>query len=233
MSKVSDDWDEAHWATQLKRWREQGRREREERRRQADLARADLRQFWAAVPFPPVPALEELRRLVLEINPRRCPKWAFRLADNFLVQLQPRPCLLAPAGQTQEVLRFEGAAVASTEPVVAKTLLDSFKTLPRGSDHVKLTFFLRAVEGEDSWTFKAKGVQWRRKHPAEVLLHFKGRLLREVPTVLSGLSPEKLLRPACMVCGKALTDPASLARMTGPECWGSSGLVVPWVRRRK
>jgi len=39
--------------------------------------------------------------------------------------------------------------------------------------------------------------------------------------------PTVLLIPHCLICGKALRDPASMARGIGPECFGSSTLNVP------
>jgi Family of unknown function (DUF6011) len=35
-------------------------------------------------------------------------------------------------------------------------------------------------------------------------------------------APEKMLCPNCLLCGKALTDPVSMARFIGPECAGTS-----------
>ena len=37
------------------------------------------------------------------------------------------------------------------------------------------------------------------------------------------------LSPQCLCCGKLLTDPASQARLIGPECAESSSLLVPWI----
>jgi hypothetical protein len=52
--------------------------------------------------------------------------------------------------------------------------------------------------------------------------------------VLSGgyfeeLPKQAILVPQCLVCGRALTDPASMARQIGPECAGSASLQVPRV----
>jgi len=38
-----------------------------------------------------------------------------------------------------------------------------------------------------------------------------------------------MLKPACLMCGKALTDPVSMARWIGPECAGTSSAVVPYT----
>jgi hypothetical protein len=36
-----------------------------------------------------------------------------------------------------------------------------------------------------------------------------------------------MLCHACLCCGKGLTDPASMARWIGPECWGSASINAP------
>jgi hypothetical protein len=41
------------------------------------------------------------------------------------------------------------------------------------------------------------------------------------------LTPKAMLSPQCLVCGKGLTDPASMARWIGPECAGTSSLHIP------
>jgi uncharacterized protein DUF6011 len=44
---------------------------------------------------------------------------------------------------------------------------------------------------------------------------------------------EVMLTTQCLVCGKALTDPASMARYIGPECAGTSSIHVPRVHHVK
>ncbi len=43
------------------------------------------------------------------------------------------------------------------------------------------------------------------------------------------LPKQAILVPQCLVCGRTLTDPASMARQIGPECAGSASLRVPRV----
>ena len=45
----------------------------------------------------------------------------------------------------------------------------------------------------------------------------------------SALTPAVMPGHHCLICGKGLTDPASMARWIGPECAGTSSLVVPFV----
>src|SRR5262245_54541986 len=41
--------------------------------------------------------------------------------------------------------------------------------------------------------------------------------------------PAEMLSYNCVICGKGLTDPASMARWIGPECAGTSTLRVPFI----
>ena len=41
---------------------------------------------------------------------------------------------------------------------------------------------------------------------------------------LAVLNAARMFEAACLCCGKALTDPASMARFVGPECAGTSSL---------
>jgi hypothetical protein len=41
--------------------------------------------------------------------------------------------------------------------------------------------------------------------------------------------PAQMLSYNCVICGKGLTDPASMARWIGPECAGTSTLHMPFV----
>ena len=41
--------------------------------------------------------------------------------------------------------------------------------------------------------------------------------------------PRQMLSRYCIICGKALTDPASMSRFIGPECFGSGSIDIPWL----
>jgi hypothetical protein len=43
---------------------------------------------------------------------------------------------------------------------------------------------------------------------------------------LETIQAEQMFSAHCLICGKALTDPASMARWIGPECAGTSSLDV-------
>ena len=44
--------------------------------------------------------------------------------------------------------------------------------------------------------------------------------------IFTKLAPERMLKPACMICGKGLTDPAGMARWIGPECAMTSSISI-------
>ena len=68
-------------------------------------------------------------------------------------------------------------------------------------------------------------VPWMRKFFA----HGNGVLIVRAYTSSDGSTPAKMLSHNCVICGKGLTDPASMARWIGPECAGTSSLRVPFV----
>jgi hypothetical protein len=49
------------------------------------------------------------------------------------------------------------------------------------------------------------------------------------PDHFAALRPELMLTAHCLACGKALTDPVSMARWIGPECWGSASTNLPRI----
>jgi hypothetical protein len=48
--------------------------------------------------------------------------------------------------------------------------------------------------------------------------------LAELLPKLEVIKAEQMFSAHCLMCGKALTDPASMARWIGPECAGTSSL---------
>ena len=58
----------------------------------------------------------------------------------------------------------------------------------------------------------------------------KARVAEALPK-LEVINPRQMFEYRCLCCGKELTDPASMARMIGPECAGTAsldaGLIAP------
>jgi hypothetical protein len=55
------------------------------------------------------------------------------------------------------------------------------------------------------------------------------RLAEELPR-LAVLNSAAMFSPHCLLCGKELTDPASMARLIGPECAGTGSLDAGMFR---
>ncbi len=84
----------------------------------------------------------------------------------------------------------------------------------------------------DKWAMRATGYGWPVSVTREDAQTF---VLETAPPALirlaecTSLTPGQLLSLNCLICGKALTDPASMARLIGPECAGTASLRVPWI----
>jgi hypothetical protein len=49
--------------------------------------------------------------------------------------------------------------------------------------------------------------------------------------IFNKLTPERMLKPACMICGMGLSDAVSMARWVGPECAATTSIRVFWMPR--
>ena len=208
-------------------------------------SRVHQRALWDEVLIGAVPFLRELRELVLERAIRKFPRWRFRLAPDLLCQLQPRPIDatvrergLGPLPPFEEASRFfnarqklvlfEGRAIAGADvqatdfehrrPEVRRC---DFRILDRGDDEHEL------------WAFKLHGLSY---DPAvagsRVLAWWLPTRVRDAlsPDFGQDRVPAHFLSDHCLVCGKALWDPPSIARRIGPECAGTGRAVSPVYR---
>ena len=80
-----------------------------------------------------------------------------------------------------------------------------------------------------TWNFKATGIGFHRDCSNEGALLVRDRFLATLPIALAELRPSAMLKPACLMCSKMLTDPVSMARWIGPECFGSASSVMPFM----
>jgi hypothetical protein len=170
--------------------------------------------FHHAEPLVPIPLLANLRAFVLGRNQRRCPEWYFRLAEDLVLRIQPRPPWHR-YGLFGSAVEGAGITRATVE------VLGRFATVSFGID----------VTGA-AWTLHPYGAGW----PAGTVDYpgtaraLRARVLAAlVPERFAVLRPEMLLWPHCVICGKALTDPVSIAHGIGPECFGSASLAMPWI----
>jgi hypothetical protein len=180
----------------------------------------------------PIPFLAELRELVLQRSLQRMPKWRFRLAPDVVLQLQPKPTVMPSAfaaarGIKPRFHHIEGLAVA-TEGANGQML----ERLPRdrGSPWWQARFALFADTPGSDWNRYRGAARWKRDAGIEGLYRLEDLILEALQGgFFDHFRPEALLRPQCLCCGKQLTDPASMARMIGPECAGTSSLRVPFT----
>ena len=182
--------------------------------------------------LPPMSFLADLREEVLKRSLKRMPKWKFRLAPDLVLQLQPKPTVMLSEtamarGFKPKLQHFEGVAVM-TDGVTGAV----FKHLPQRPCppwwQIKFELYAQACDAD--WIFKRTSGYWQRgAEPTGT-----GTMVRRLVAAfrggfLDGAVPAEMLSPNCVICGKGLTDPASMARWIGPECASTSSLYVPFV----
>jgi Family of unknown function (DUF6011) len=183
------------------------------------------------IKIAPIQWMADLREGVLANSEKRMPKWRFRIASDLLVSIQPKPvALLTPRaierGYKQRLLNFEGRSVMAEENATADML--EGKVAP-GIVRWRMNFEIDAVTS-DEWMVHRRGWSWTRGAGSDGCHTAFKRTVHALSTgFFDGLTEEKLLSHFCFCCGKALTDPASMARRIGPECFGSSSVRVPFT----
>lgn len=165
--------------------------------------------FWQSIAIQPIPTLAGLRDMVLARSTKRMPRWKFRLADDMVIQIQPRPT--TPHFKCLAFIR-DGADVS---------LLRPGNRWP--TDSWTVEFYIT------DWNFKTRAVAYRQGYPHTDICAVRERLISTLPIVLDKLSPGAMLKPSCLCCGKQLTDPVSMSRWIGPDCYGSSSIDLPWL----
>jgi hypothetical protein len=138
------------------------------------------------------------------------PKWHFRLPSIDIIHLQPK---IKPFNG------FEGTA---------EVLF--------GAGMWYLTFRI-IIDATGGWSFKP----WAIRSPYENCLSMepeeyaalatvvRERVMIELGNAFDTLNVGMMLKPACLLCGRGLTDPVSQARWVGPECWGSASAIMPFI----
>jgi hypothetical protein len=175
--------------------------------------------FFYPLPIEPMPALAALRDAVLQRSDKRMPKWSFRIAPDIVTQIQPKP-----AKRTRKnwdaLPWFDCRAVV--HPEASAVML---RDRPRDSWWIDFRLSIHA----QTWNFRATGIGFHRDCPNEDAILVRNRFFATLPIALAELRPSAMLKPACLMCSKPLTDPVSMARWIGPECFGSASSVIPFV----
>ena len=166
----------------------------------------------------PLPLLQQLNDWVIRQNEKRLPKWKFRFAPDFAIQIHPR------VTRAHDML-FECVALQTENLTV--DLFTVPRTLTRRS-YYRVRFDLQVKE--DLWSFRPRGGRWTRDNSRQGYRAAGQRAIEVLkPERFANLNPEMMLSPHCLCCGKGLTDPASVARWVGPECFGSASTNLPRI----
>ena len=174
--------------------------------------------FWAHEPLKPAPFLAGLRDVVLERSHTRLPKWHFRFAPDLVIEIQPKP-----GERRDKFLIFDCLALQG--PDISK---DAFQARKERLDLYSLKFGIDA-----SWDICPRRVGWPRglRGASDVVVaaffQFRSRVITMLQDGrLDTIDPNMMFSPSCLICGKGLSDPASMARWIGPECYGASSVSV-------
>lgn len=178
--------------------------------------------FYRDVKIAPIPLFADLADFAIKHNERRMPKWKFRLATDLAVQIQPR------VSRASDLL-FEGTALHCAD--VTASMLAEGKTL-EFRRYWRMRFTLSAARRASDWTLKPASVARAYGCGVEGLLSLRSRLISAlVPERFERLDADLMLSPFCLCCGRTLTDPASMGRWVGPECYGSASINLPQLFR--
>lgn len=190
----------------------------------------DMRQFWAERrPLPPSPVLETLAGAVLEHSTKRSPIWKFRLAPDLILSIQPKVGVEYSPGlprikENLLAVRWFYCRAVEGEGV------DVPAFLKKQPEHRLFKFQITA-----EWQVRRRGMWNKRGAPRSDYVSFITMQERIEAAFAAGffdrLNPERMLGRNCIICGKGLTDPVSMARLIGPECFGSASADLPWITR--
>jgi hypothetical protein len=146
------------------------------------------------------------------------PKWKLRVADDIVTQIQPKP-----PKQTRDnpcgLDWFDCHAVINDQT-------DGSVLEARRPDGWRIEYRLVVKDG---WWFKVDSIGRPTGLDEIEAPIVRQRLIDILPAALQLLRPAMMLKPACLCCGKQLTDPVSMARWVGPECAGTSSAIMPFT----
>jgi Family of unknown function (DUF6011) len=175
--------------------------------------------FWAPIPLPEIPFLQSLYDVVLERSEKRMPKWKFRLGPDIVIEIQPK---LTRTGRLfhWSAIQCDGA----NEKMFAEPRT---KVRP----YIKLGGSLRDVDdGRAGYVLKTSSGGWSAGLDLAACLPLRGAIEAAFREGRFDRFTPSMLGNHCLLCGKGLTDPVSMARFIGPECANTSSVNIPWLR---
>jgi hypothetical protein len=184
------------------------------------------------ITFVPLTFLRDLREECLAHSEKRMPKWKFRLAPDLVMQLQPKPMYLPTPRQIESgikirLLQFDGVAIQVGTGTASAELFNNLHRSAGGS-WWRRTFEIIAYN-EDEWHYQPRHWRCTRRGRGVIPALDERIAVAFTHSFFTNLVPDALLGSHGLICGKGLTDPASMARRIGPECAGTSSLVVPFI----
>jgi Family of unknown function (DUF6011) len=165
---------------------------------------------------------------IVDRDPKRTPKWRFRVAPDLAIELQPMKKTYRRGRWVHtrtERFSFQGRALCCEHVDIGSMSTPTLYLSRAGRPYVEVGF---AIEGDDPWTYRTAGRGWSRDCPYD-----RNEVEQRVVTSLTDgtfdvLRPAQMLSLSCLMCGKALTDPVSQARLIGPECAKTSSPELPF-----
>jgi hypothetical protein len=181
------------------------------------------------IEIPQVPVFADLRATLLQHDDpkRRWPRWQFLFARDLAIQIRPQ----AEATRNHTIL-FDCRALEGQD-----IRREHFRSHRASTDAglARLDFIILVrPDAPDVWLLKvfAAGVGRRLNSFREATAVYDALRQR----VLGALRPNEIgevdaqmLSHCCLICGRALTDPISMARLIGPEC--AEDYNIPAVRQ--
>lgn len=192
--------------------------------------------YFDQVPIEPLPMLAALREAVLSRSDKRMPKWKFRIAPDFVTQIQPKT-MARVKGNREGRPWFDCLAII--HPNATGAMLQ-MKKPPRDAWIFEYKVSIQIDEGwnvarrlPDKWYFTPTRIGYDQtcllSDRDRMVFSVRDRLVATLPVALAHLSPGKMLQPSCLMCGKAMTDPVSMARWIGPDCAHTTSATVPFM----
>ena len=135
---------------------------------------------------------------VIAQNEKRLPKWKFKLTSNLAVQIQPK---LTRA----HALLFECIAIQTENPSLK--LFTEPKSL-RGQSYWRMKSSYSTTSRGPSGRLSLRALVADMDAPSSGLLELRSSVIAALhPNHFATLKPDLMLSPACLCCGKGLTDP--------------------------
>ena len=184
------------------------------------------RTFFRTEPIPPPGQFVAVRDWLLSLDRKRWPTWRLRLAADLVCEMKPLTREEEELAFRIRAVRpaFRGRALCTEGAGIA-----DLKQSPLSKPFWEVRFTVQRAAAQ--WQWKAGGTVRGPAAAEERFGEVRARALEAFQRRRFHAMPlELLLQPACLACGKKLTDPVSMSRLIGPECahTASQAGVILW-----